>query len=134
MLALTHLIHNIGLRDRLLAQVRPDQSPATSDVDNMRRSGSHSPQDENIDPAIAGNSLDGNANANANTAGSGESGGDDTQGEGSGKRGGKRELSTSKRAAQNRAAQVSLTLLCPRCMRYICKHSLSIYALRQALI
>lgn len=36
----------------------------------------------------------------------GESGGDDNGSDG--KRGGKRELSTSKRAAQNRAAQVRL--------------------------
>lgn len=39
----------------------------------------------------------------------GESGGDDNGSDG--KRGGKRELSTSKRAAQNRAAQVRVKLL-----------------------
>lgn len=38
----------------------------------------------------------------------GESGGDDNGSDG--KRGGKRELSTSKRAAQNRAAQVRVQL------------------------
>lgn len=41
----------------------------------------------------------------------GESGGDDNGSDG--KRGGKRELSTSKRAAQNRAAQVRVQLFLP---------------------
>ena len=63
----------------------------------MRPSNSTSPHDHNIDPAIAGAAMSMHASA--------ESGGDETMGEG-GKKGGKRELSTSKRAAQNRAAQV----------------------------
>ena len=53
--------------------------------------------DQNIDPAIAGPGI-----MNANP---GDSGGDGNQ---SDSKKGKRELSTSKRAAQNRAAQVRL--------------------------
>ncbi|CAL8581432.1 hypothetical protein XPA_007123 [Xanthoria parietina] len=56
--------------------------------------GSIHPHDQNIDPAIAGPGI-----MNANT---GDSGGDGNQ---SDSKKGKRELSTSKRAAQNRAAQ-----------------------------
>lgn len=66
----------------------------------MRPSSSASPHDQNIDPAIAGSGL-------TLSGTSAESGGDDNNGYGSTKKGGKRELSTSKRAAQNRAAQVS---------------------------
>lgn len=54
------------------------------------------PQDQNIDPAIAGPGM---IMANAGDGGPDENGIDM-------KKGGKRELSTSKRAAQNRAAQV----------------------------
>lgn len=54
------------------------------------------PHDHNIDPAIAGSGM-----LNAHV---GESGVDGNQSDG---KKGKRELSTSKRAAQNRAAQVS---------------------------
>ncbi|KAI9782610.1 MAG: hypothetical protein M1839_004856 [Geoglossum umbratile] len=64
----------------------------------MRPSSSASPHDQNIDPAIAGTGL-------TLSGTSAESGGDDNNGYGSTKKGGKRELSTSKRAAQNRAAQ-----------------------------
>ena len=60
----------------------------------------HSPNQHihNIDPAIAGSGMMSNS--------PGESGGDDNGSDG--KKGGKRELSTSKRAAQNRAAQVRI--------------------------
>lgn len=60
---------------------------------------SHSPDGHNIDPAIAGQDM---------MSGSAESGGDDSMNDGR-KGGGKRELSQSKRAAQNRAAQVRTT-------------------------
>lgn len=53
-------------------------------------------QDQNIDPAIAGSGMVG--------VGAGESGPDENGVDT--KKGGRRELSTSKRAAQNRAAQV----------------------------
>ncbi|KAL8672119.1 MAG: hypothetical protein Q9168_003393 [Polycauliona sp. 1 TL-2023] len=56
--------------------------------------GSIQPHNQNIDPAIAGSGI---MNSNA-----GDSGGDGNQ---SDSKKGKRELSTSKRAAQNRAAQ-----------------------------
>ncbi|KAL8862335.1 MAG: hypothetical protein Q9178_001344 [Gyalolechia marmorata] len=56
--------------------------------------GSIHPHDQNIDPAIAGSGI---MNANA-----GDDGADGDQSDG---KKGKRELSTSKRAAQNRAAQ-----------------------------
>lgn len=55
----------------------------------VQASSSASPHDHNIDPAIGGQMMS-------------ESGGDDADG----RKGGKRELSQSKRAAQNRAAQV----------------------------
>ena len=62
----------------------------------------HSPSQhaQNIDPAIAGSGMMSNS--------AGESGGDDNGSDS--KKGGKRELSTSKRAAQNRAAQVRSTI------------------------
>lgn len=65
-------------------------------VENLHTSSSASPHDQNIDPAIAGTGM--------MSTSAGESGGDDNGSDG--KKGGKRELSTSKRAAQNRAAQV----------------------------
>jgi len=61
--------------------------------DHMHQGPPESPRDHNIDPAIAGPSYE-------------PSGGDDAEGKKDG--GAKRELSTSKRAAQNRAAQVCL--------------------------
>jgi len=83
-----------ALREHLLAQVH---SPQTShNMENMQPSSSASPHDHNIDPAIAGTGL-----MNTSAESGDEIGAD-------GKKGGKRELSTSKRAAQNRAAQVCL--------------------------
>ena len=86
-----------ALREHLLAQV---QNPhATHKIETLHAPGAtspHGPHDHNIDPAIAGTGM--------MTASAGESGGDENS---DGKKGGgKRELSTSKRAAQNRAAQV----------------------------
>lgn len=73
-----------GLREHLLAAGAGQPAvPVTPAL--------HTPQDHNIDPAIAGHAY----------AMSGDSG--DAMGEA---RKGRRELSTSKRAAQNRAAQV----------------------------
>lgn len=80
-----------ALREHLLAQVQIPPS-----IENLRPVNPASPHDRNIDPAIAGPSMIG--------ASAGESGGDDHVSDD--RRGGKRELSTSKRAAQNRAAQV----------------------------
>ena len=82
-----------GLREQLLAaQSHP---PGIVPPPEMRPSASASPNENQIDPAIAGTGYGMNA---------GDSGGDDAA---DGSRKGKRELSTSKRAAQNRAAQVS---------------------------
>jgi hypothetical protein len=66
---------------------------------------SPSPHGHNIDPAIAGQDI---------MSGSAESGGDDSLNDGR-KGGGKRELSQSKRAAQNRAAQVREMFKCGDC-------------------
>ena len=86
-------------------------------MENMRPSNPTSPADPNIDPAIAGpvsvpvpipvpGPVMPVSASNNNT----ESGTDDTQADGSGRKASKRELSTSKRAAQNRAAQVCFVL------------------------
>lgn len=66
-------------------------------MEHQHSHGSIHSHDQNIDPAIAGPGI-----MNTNT---GDSGGDGNQ---SDSKKGKRELSTSKRAAQNRAAQVRL--------------------------
>ncbi|KAI9848587.1 MAG: hypothetical protein M1837_007256 [Sclerophora amabilis] len=84
-----------GLRQQLLGVDSP-HTPLQHSLENLRPSSSASPHDQNIDPAIAG--------SGANASLSNDSGGEDTL-DGSGKKGAKRELSTSKRAAQNRAAQ-----------------------------
>ncbi|MCJ1281349.1 hypothetical protein MMC26_000668 [Xylographa opegraphella] len=84
------------LREHLLAQVHSSPAQQRSHaLDDVRV---HSPNQHihNIDPAIAGGT-----GMTSNSAG--ESGGDEIGSDG--KKGGKRELSTSKRAAQNRAAQ-----------------------------
>ncbi|KAI9760127.1 MAG: Nuclear actin-protein involved in chromatin remodeling [Chaenotheca gracillima] len=87
------------LRQQLLGQVAQVDAPHTPlsshSMDPMRPSSSASPNDHNIDPAISGGITGSMSN---------ESGGEDNP-DGSGKKGSKRELSTSKRAAQNRAAQ-----------------------------
>ena len=68
-------------------------------VDNLQSQSSGNPHDHNIDPVIAAGGM--------RSSSAGESGGDDNGTASDGRKGGKRELSTSKRAAQNRAAQVS---------------------------
>lgn len=83
------------LRERLLGGIQGSGGQTTQRMDHHQ---SHHPihgHDHNIDPAIAGSGM-----LNAHV---GDSGVDGNQSDG--KRG-KRELSTSKRAAQNRAAQV----------------------------
>ena len=69
-------------------------------VDSLHHQSSASPHDHNIDPAIAAGAM--------RSTSAGESGGDDNGATSDSRRGGKRELSTSKRAAQNRAAQVRI--------------------------
>jgi len=64
------------------------QNPQAHGYNDVAASSSASPHDHNIDPAIGGQMM----------SESGDDGGD-------GRKGGKRELSQSKRAAQNRAAQ-----------------------------
>ncbi|KAI9836119.1 MAG: hypothetical protein M1819_001735 [Sarea resinae] len=84
-----------SLREHLLAQVHSPPAPQHT-LEAMGPSSSASPHDHNIDPAIAGSAM--------NVSNSADSGGDDNGSDS--KKGGKRELSTSKRAAQNRAAQL----------------------------
>ncbi|KAI4212755.1 MAG: hypothetical protein LQ351_004648 [Letrouitia transgressa] len=82
----------LELRERLLAQGLHGPNPAPAHrLDGQQPHPSLHPHEHNIDPAIAGPGMM-----------SGESGGDENHGDG---KKGKRELSTSKRAAQNRAAQ-----------------------------
>ncbi|RDL31449.1 uncharacterized protein BP5553_09658 [Venustampulla echinocandica] len=78
-------------------QQRPGPPHGYSDVP---ASSSASPQNHNIDPAIGGGGPPGGM---MSSGAAGDSGGDDSMGDG--RKGGKRELSQSKRAAQNRAAQ-----------------------------
>ncbi|KAI9820351.1 MAG: hypothetical protein M1827_005973 [Pycnora praestabilis] len=88
-----------SLREHLLAQVHsPPQPVSAHHLESIQPSSSASPHNQNIDPAIAGSSLN-------NMSTSDHSGGDDDNQDSDDKKGGKRELSTSKRAAQNRAAQ-----------------------------
>ena len=88
-----------ALREQLLAQVQNHHLPHHRPEHQL--SNTASPHHHNIDPAIAGTGI--------MNPGAGDSGGDD--GASDGRKSGKRELSTSKRAAQNRAAQV-----CGLCM------------------
>lgn len=83
-----------ALREQLLAQVQNHHLPHHRPEHQL--SNTASPHHHNIDPAIAGTGI--------MNPGAGDSGGDD--GASDGRKSGKRELSTSKRAAQNRAAQV----------------------------
>lgn len=83
------------LRERLLAQgIHGSNGQTVPRMDHQQPHHSVHPQDHNIDPAIAGSGI--------MNIGMGESGVDGNQSDG---KKGKRELSTSKRAAQNRAAQ-----------------------------
>lgn len=83
-----------ALREQLLAQVQNHHLPPHRPEHQL--STAASPHHHNIDPAIAGTGI--------MNPGAGDSGGDENGSDG--RKGGKRELSTSKRAAQNRAAQV----------------------------
>lgn len=83
-----------ALREQLLAQVQNHHHPPHRPEHQL--SNSANPHHHNIDPAIAGTGI--------MNLGAVDSGGDD--GVSDGRKSGKRELSTSKRAAQNRAAQV----------------------------
>ena len=83
-----------ALREQLLAQVQREHFPRQRPEQQLSTIGS--PHQRNIDPAISNTAMI--------NAGNGDSGGDDNGSDG--RKGGKRELSTSKRAAQNRAAQV----------------------------
>ena len=85
----------LALREHLLAQVN-NTHPAALKAEAVQSTSSASSHDQNIDPAIAG--------AGIMSMSTGESGGDENGSDG--KKSGKRELSTSKRAAQNRQAQV----------------------------
>ncbi|KAI4206810.1 MAG: hypothetical protein LQ346_000872 [Caloplaca aetnensis] len=83
------------LRERLLANTLQGSSgPTVQRMDHQQSYHPAHPPDHNIDPAIAGSGM-----LNAPV---GEGGVDGNQSDG---KKGKRELSTSKRAAQNRAAQ-----------------------------
>ena len=85
---------SLDLRAQLAAVISTSHT-APHGYGDIPASSSASPHDQNIDPAIGGQGMMSN---------SAESGGDDSMGDG--RKGGKRELSQSKRAAQNRAAQV----------------------------
>ncbi|KAL8720407.1 MAG: hypothetical protein Q9225_002727 [Loekoesia sp. 1 TL-2023] len=83
------------LRERLLAQgLHGSNTQTVQRLDHQQPHHPVHPHDHNIDPAIAGSGM-----MNVST---GEGGADGNQSDG---KKGKRELSTSKRAAQNRAAQ-----------------------------
>ena len=90
------------LREQLLSQVTIDPIPHDHD-DTMSKSSSPSPPNEQT-------TLDSNTRASVIMSTSADSDGGENN-SGDGRKGyGKRELSTSKRAAQNRAAQVCLTV------------------------
>jgi hypothetical protein len=116
------------LRAQLAAVINTSQhGPHGYSSNDVHASSSASPHDQNIDPAIGGSSGGGMMSAGGGAAG--DSGGDDSLGDG--RKGGKRELSQSKRAAQNRAAQVRCCLLvivisrADREMRYFLKFGLA---------
>ena len=92
------------LRAQLAAVISPPHN-APHGYSDVQGANSTSPHDQNIDPAIGGPSMMGTG---------ADSGGDDSM---DGRKGGKRELSNSKRAAQNRAAQVRYRDFVFRCTR-----------------
>lgn len=99
---------SIGLREHLLAvasnQPSSSLSQGTSSHDPLRSGPPTSgPQDSNIDPGLGGGQYAPMDMSHGDSSSVDAAGADDR-----GK--GKRELSTSKRAAQNRAAQVCLPL------------------------
>lgn len=94
------------LRAQLAAAINPSHhagpsNPVQHEYNVARASSSSSPREHNIDPSMNPGGQGQMMSASALAAG--DSGGDDAGG-----KGGKRELSQSKRAAQNRAAQVCL--------------------------
>lgn len=126
-----HLLQNINSPAPTQTHTLQVQNQVTTPPTEAKP-GSASPHDMNIDPAISGVGVNSQTttqqqaqhmmvqpqspplnNAGMSPGGPGgmdqHSGAEETGAEGSGqKRGGKRELSTSKRAAQNRAAQVTI--------------------------
>jgi cobalamin biosynthesis Mg chelatase CobN len=101
------LARPVDLRAQLAAVISTSQNQQQSQSQHPQHHGgpphgyseapassSASPHEHNIDPSIGGGMM---------STGGGDSGGDDNL---DGRKGGKRELSQSKRAAQNRAAQV----------------------------
>jgi hypothetical protein len=90
----------IVLREQLLSQSNLPPSPRDHHAKTMQENSSPtSPSDQGInDPTTGGSGV---MSTSADSDGGGDNGGDGRKGYG------KRELSTSKRAAQNRAAQVS---------------------------
>lgn len=97
----------VDLRAQLAAAINPSQhhngppNPPQHDYNDPRASNSASPREHHLDPSMNTGAQAQMMSASALAAG--DSGGDDNGG-----KGGKRELSQSKRAAQNRAAQVRL--------------------------
>ena len=91
------IMTGVALREHLLAQVH--SPPSSHKLDILRVANPKSPRDQNIDPAIAGTGM--------MSRSAEESGGENDGLDGLDfKRPPKRELSSSKRAAQNRQAQV----------------------------
>lgn len=88
------LTHPIVLREQLLSQVNTSNN--VRDQNEMQTSSPASPNDNCLDHTMGGSGM--------MSASAGSDDGNDNDGR---KGYGKRELSTSKRAAQNRAAQVS---------------------------
>ena len=92
----------------LAQQLMPHLQPQHK-VDNLQPQNSASPHDHIIDPAIAAGGMRSTSAGESRmmSTSAGESGGDENGAASDSRKGGKRELSSSKRAAQNRAAQVS---------------------------
>lgn len=84
-----------GVRAALAQQLMPhlQQVHPRQQLDHMRASNGSNPREQNIDPAISGPRM--------MRTSPGDSGGDDNGAGSDGRKTGKRELSTSKRAAQN---------------------------------
>ena len=92
------------LREQLLSQVNNDPTSQPAETMNQASNPASPTDPSNIDPAIAQSGV-------MSTSADSDGG----EGNGDGRKGyGKRELSTSKRAAQNRAAQVSILSACAK--------------------
>ena len=92
----------------LAQQLMPHLQPQHKG-DKVQPPKSASAQDHIIDPAIAAGGMRSTSAGESGmmSTSAGESGGDENGAASDSRKGGKRELSSSKRAAQNRAAQVS---------------------------